>query len=192
MNGSAISSSSDDAEVASVAPQPNQPGTSTARQFWQELVALRVHAEYMHEYQLALQSRDRLLSCVIAIASSASIGAWAIWQVVPVVWAGIVALSQVVQAVRHLFPWEAQIEAAGCLSKSLTDLAIDAEERWFDVANGELTEQEIHASRIKLKRRTSKQVSQHLGGIPLKTRPDLLARAEDSARIYLRSKFGDD
>ena len=44
------------------------------------------------------QKYDKRINICLAIVSSSSIAAWTVWQIVPQLWAGMIAITQVIQA----------------------------------------------------------------------------------------------
>lgn len=61
--------------------------------FWQELVQLRVHIYYLHQYHIAAERIETRLNMFLAITSNGSIATWAIWGKWPIVWTIIIGLS---------------------------------------------------------------------------------------------------
>ena len=49
-------------------------------QYWTELLELRTHAYYLELYQIKCERIELFISIILAVTSSASIGAWAIWK----------------------------------------------------------------------------------------------------------------
>ena len=55
--------------------------------YWKEFYRLKVHVTYLEIQLDRTEAIDRGLKMFLAITSSASIGAWAIWKEGAVVWA---------------------------------------------------------------------------------------------------------
>ena len=66
--------------------------------YWAQMVELKVAAAYIRRYRDYLGKRVTWLGTLRAIASSASIAAWALWKEQAFVWAAIIAASQVADA----------------------------------------------------------------------------------------------
>jgi hypothetical protein len=79
-------------------------------QYWNEMVEIRAHQNYLMLYQLSSERWDLGFRAFLAIASSGAIGAWAVWQQYPKVWAGIIATSQVISG-HGLYP---RVHWPGC------------------------------------------------------------------------------
>ena len=65
------------------------------------------------------QKYDKRINICLAIVSSSSIAAWTVWQIVPQLWAGMIAITQVIQAVKPYFPYSRYIRALNEKSKLL-------------------------------------------------------------------------
>ncbi len=89
------------------------------RRYWQELSDLKRDARYIDLYHARTERTDRWLSILAAVTSSASIGAWAVWQHLGPAWAFIIAASQVLSAVKEHLPYSKRLKALGALSPEL-------------------------------------------------------------------------
>ena len=87
------------------------------------------------------------------------------------IWGGLIAASQVVHAIKHLLPFQKRAKALGGLCNEQEKLALDAESQWFSVFEGKLTDEEIFALRIELKRLEQEAVNKHFKNLSLPTRP---------------------
>ncbi len=100
-------------------------------------------------------------------------------------WAIIIAASQVLTAVRPFFPYRTRLKALSGLGAELDGLAISAENDWFKVSEGLLSEAEIHSLTMSLKRKILATTSKHFPGTSLPERELLLDRAEREAERYM-------
>ncbi len=81
--------------------------TSVHRQqqlYWTQMIELKVAASYIRHYRDYLGKWVTGLGTLRAIASSGSIAAWALWKEYAFVWGTIIAASQVVDALKDVFP----------------------------------------------------------------------------------------
>jgi hypothetical protein len=117
-----------------------------------EVFQLMVAREYMRRYRTILAGRVTWFGALRAIASSSAIGAWAVWQSYSMVWATILATSQVADALKDVFPFTARHKAANDLVMNLEALLIEALYEAEGVYAGQFTEEEITERRRKLMR----------------------------------------
>jgi hypothetical protein len=125
----------------------------------------------------------------IAIVSSGSIASWAIWQSLAALWATIIAASQLVNAVKPYLPYERRLKQLPPLAIALDNLFLDAERRWFAVAEGQLTDAQIHDALIDLKQRRNDADHAAFKDSPLPIQPKLLLDAETRAKAYFEQAY---
>jgi hypothetical protein len=155
-----------------------------------ELLQLMVACEYMRRYQAVLARRVMWFGALRAIASSSAIGAWAVWHAYPMVWAGIIAGSQVADALRGVFPFTARQKAANDLLMGLEWLLIDALHEAEGVYGGRFTAEETTERRRKLMRLRHDAEVRHFPAGKLPERIDLLELADAAAASRFDSIFG--
>ncbi len=112
--------------------------------YWKKLTDKRYRLIYINEYYNQCIWIQRAINILLAITSSGAVAAWAVWKEFPVVWAGIIAVSQVITAVKPLLSYEKRIEIIHGMINQMTLLCDEIESKWFYVANGSMTEQEIN------------------------------------------------
>lgn len=153
--------------------------------FWQELVNLRRDARYVDLCLARTERTDRSIKAFLAIAASSSIAGWAIVQQYAVVWATIVAASQVIQVVKEYLPYKNRLKALAGLSVELNAISLLAEDQWFKVSNAGMYEEDIHDLRIALKRKKSSAVQKAFPIAGLPENKKLVERAElDNAQYF--------
>ncbi|OES30877.1 hypothetical protein [Alteromonas macleodii] len=159
------------------------------QKYWNLLKELKVHVLYVQNYAVKQSKYDQSLDVFLAITSSSSIAAWAIWQEYPFVWGAIIAISQVITAIKPLLLYKKRLKALDDLLDSLSQIALKAERDWFFVAEGMWTEEEIHNRWADLKEETLKSEKKCLNGITLPKDLISLRAAETEADLYFESTY---
>lgn len=159
------------------------------KKYWQELYDLKAHSNYVGVYRHKTEVIDRGTKMFLAIASSASIGAWVIWQKYSFVWASIIALSQVVNALKPFLPYKSRLKALNGLSHDLEELCIQVEMRWYDVSGGHITAEEINKLQYDFRLKKLKAYKKHLGDFVLPHNPAYLKTAEDRASQHFTNYY---
>lgn len=157
-------------------------------QYWKELYQLKVH---IHLIELLLERAervDRVVKIILAVSSSVSIGAWAIWNHYSYVWAAIIATSQVLTAVRPFLPYSNRIKAYSPLIRELEELMIHSEYKWSAISNGELTTKQINKARFDLRCIKHKAIHKHIK-TTIPTDLKLQKKAEEIAVNYLMNFY---
>jgi hypothetical protein len=126
---------------------------------------------------------------VKAVATSGTIAAWIIWQAAALVWATIIAASQLIDALRDVIPLARHHRAASDLANALDAIFIDTQFEWENIFAGNYTDDEISARRRKLMRLRSEAERTHFpqGHAP---RRKLFALARQQAVTYLHGVYG--
>lgn len=89
------------------------------------------------------QKWDRNINIFLAIASSGSIAAWAIWKDHPILWSSIIVLSQVITTIKPYFPYIKVIKELNSRCYKIDLLNIEYERFWNKIQRGTLTEDTI-------------------------------------------------
>jgi hypothetical protein len=145
----------------------------------------REHSFYIHEHIALADKRHRKINMFIAVTSCSSIGAWAIWHSLSWLWGIIIAGSQVINAIRPYFPYEIRLAALFPLRNELEQLCLDIERKWFDIANGDMAERDIHEYTSELRAKKTEMEQKHIGNIVLPYSKSMV----DEAKIRNKNHF---
>lgn len=159
------------------------------QKYWNQLKELKVHVFYLQIYAVKQQRNDHCINIFLAITSSASIAAWAIWKDFQFIWACIIAASQVITAVKPLLPYKKRLVALSALGDEISKLSLASERDWFSVAEGKWTEEQIHSKWADLKEKSLAAERKFLNGIALPKDNKALEQAEAEADLYLQSTY---
>ena len=94
----------------------------------------------------------RVVELIKVVGSSGGIAAWVVWRDYPFVWSGIIALAQLLDAVKNLFPFAKLHRAASDLTVALELLFIDAQYEWEEIYAGKMGDDDIMAARRKMQK----------------------------------------
>jgi hypothetical protein len=97
------------------------------------------------------QKLDRNVNIFLALASSGSIAAWAIWKDNPLLWSSIIATSQVVTTIKPFFPYYKIIKELNSRCYKMDLLNIEYERFWNKILRGKLTEDTIEKANLRMK-----------------------------------------
>jgi hypothetical protein len=164
-------------------------GNAYQIRYWNLLKELKVHVIYLHHYAANSEWWDKAVNIFLALTSSSSIAAWAIWQKYQMVWAVIIALSQVVTAIKPFLPYKQRLKGISELNDRIQELSLECEKNWFSVAEGELTEKEIHDIFISIKDKSISAERKCLKNMVLPTNRKILKKAEQEADLYLSTNY---
>ena len=108
------------------------------------MVQIKAWIFYLDVYTEDSYKWDRLVNIVVAIASSTSIAAWAIWQKYSFVWSIIIAISQVLTTIKAFLPYSKRLKTLVPFMEDLKFLYNKIEYNWLKIASGDLSEDEIN------------------------------------------------
>jgi len=120
--------------------------------YWQQLQQLKASSICIRLYRNELRGYVTIVDIIKAVASSGAIGGWVIWKELAPAWTAIIVASQVVDALKGVFPFAKNHKAASDLTAAMETIYIDAEDDWFLIYSGALSDAEINKRRIKLKK----------------------------------------
>lgn len=152
---------------------------------WKKLYRTKVHAIYLELLHARTENIDRTIKMFLAIFSSGSIAAWAIWNEAEFIWASLIATTQVINAIRPFLPYSNRMKALSALSVELESLAIHMEIKWIDISVGELTDKEMRKLYTDMIYKTSIAESKCFPNNSIPHSKTLMSRAEISATSYL-------
>ena len=131
---------------------PQAAEMNMQKQYWSYMYQIRFAIFYLDLYADRAYKINHAIRTISAIASSGCIAAWAVWQELKYVWAIVIALSQVINAIKDFLPYSARLKNIEAGQKSLKLLYSKIEYNWFFVQNGELSEKQINELLYEFKR----------------------------------------
>jgi hypothetical protein len=152
--------------------------------FWKEFHQLKVQTIYVQQLLIRAERNERLVKMFLAITSSASIGAWVIWKDLAIVWAGIIAGSQVISAIHPLLPYKDRQKMYSAVLRELESLFIDAEHKWHEVADGSLTVAKINNERTNINKKKNAILNKYMPATVFPSNEKIAASAEAEAMNY--------
>jgi len=141
----------------------------------------------LHRNELA--HKDRRISVIKAVASSAGIASWAVWQQLALLWGAIIALSQVIDALKEVFPFSRNLKAASELTIVLERLFIESQFEWENVYAGKLSADEI-AERVRRLRHLQLEAETKVFPSGFEHSERIFSLAKGEANAYFDEQYG--
>jgi len=156
--------------------------------YWTELVQLKVSCEYIRRYRDFLAIWITRFAMVRAFVSLGALGTWAAVKSYPMLWGGIIAAAQVVDALQNAVPFGVRLRGTSALCVALEALFIDGQMEWEDIFAGRIDEDSINSRRHKLMKLRHEADAKNLPtGLPVRKR--LFELAEMDAKAYFISTY---
>ena len=113
-----------------------------------------------------------------------------VWRDYPLVWAGIIAAAQLLDAVKHVFPFARQHKAASELTAALELLFIDAQHEWERIYAGLMPDEQIMNAQRKI-RKLRLETERKFFPEGLDPPPALARLASKEAQAYIVLAYGE-
>lgn len=159
------------------------------QRYWNYLFQIKSWTFYLNIYADNSYRWQRRIDCYTAITSSSSIALWAIWKKYSFIWAIFIALSQIVNAIKVYLPFSKRLEFINPFINDLQTLFNNMDYKWFQVANGELSENEINEALHLYKNKFLQLEQKYLKGNVLPENCEYLKRADEKAIAYFNSNY---
>ncbi|MDE1146024.1 MAG: hypothetical protein PW843_05290 [Azospirillaceae bacterium] len=164
--------------------------SNTQARYWLEVVQVRRNVSYISLHCRRSEAIDRRLDIFAAVCGSGSIGGWAIWSQYHVFWAVIIALSQVLTAIKPHLPYKKRIKSLYKLMYDLEVIALKAEDRWYEITEGRVSQDSIHKYYIDMKNDIKVSVNSSFGENTLPEIKALINKSDQMATEYFQSRWG--
>ena len=125
----------------------------------------------------------------MAIISSGSVGGWAIWNSLSVMWMVIVMISQVISIAKDYLPYSMRVKELSDLKCELSFIYTEIEEKWLSVSDGSLTEKEINMLFYHFTKKWNEVDSKYFTNDYLPSSVKLTSKAQNITNEYLKQTF---
>ena len=159
------------------------------KKYWSYLVQIKAWIYYLDIYVEKSFQWDRRIKVFGAVASSSSIAAWTIWKEWSYICGVIIAVSQVLTAIKDYFPFGRRLKILKPFIDELKILYIKIEYDWFKVAEGEVTEKEINQLLFDYKKQFSEIESKYLNEEILIENLEYRNLADQKVTKYFENNF---
>ncbi|MDO8769454.1 MAG: hypothetical protein Q7K57_12270 [Burkholderiaceae bacterium] len=159
------------------------------QRYWTQLKHLKTHVYYTHFYAIRTDAVDKGVNIFLALTSTSSIAAWAVFKEYAMLWAGIIALAQVITAVKPFLPFRQRLKGLVALGDALQTIGLESEKGWYNVSEGKWSDELIHEKIIELAAKINKAEQKCLAGVVLPHKKKILKLAEAEADKYLTMHY---
>jgi hypothetical protein len=158
---------------------------------WKQLAQLKSAAICIRLYRNRLARSVRAAELIKVFGSSGAIAGWVVWKDWPMLWSGIIAAAQLLDATRHVFPFARLHKAAGEMTVALELLCIDAEAEWAEIERANMPDTAITERRKRVaKLRVETEYKLFPDGFePSET---MKRKARSEAHAYPTANYGQD
>jgi len=108
--------------------------------FWNMFFDIKKTERYYWHYKIRSEKLQRSINAFLAISTCTGVASLVIWKQFWFVWAGIIAISQIVGAIQYLFPYSRQIVTINFLLPDLNKLINEIDHTWGTIGNLNISE----------------------------------------------------
>lgn len=150
--------------------------------YFDSLTQYKFELFYYEAYFRYAYILDNAIKIFLALVTAELIANWAIWEKLAVLWAALIAISQVIQVINSYLPYARRVETLGPLHKSLEELYVEMEHDYIDTLIVKVDPQTLNDRRTKYQKKWDELENTALlkDAIPRKI---LLLRKADLAKI---------
>lgn len=123
-----------------------------------ELKDCRFHADCLSLKVKEYRRYDKWLNIFLAITSSGSIASWAIWSELGWFWGSIIAFSQLVSALKPIFPFSKHVHTLNMRCFKQERLFQELGVLWYSLIDNLITDDSARAQLNHLKQRLSENM----------------------------------
>nr|WP_297274754.1 hypothetical protein [uncultured Agathobaculum sp.] len=152
--------------------------------FWTMFVEMKYKERYYWHYQLNSKRIIGIIDTVCLLSSASSIAAWGIWAQYPVVWAIILAVSQIFSVTKPLYPQSKQLIAFKFIIPAISKMLIGIEEDWARIDSEKYSESEITALLTQYRKMLNELENTYVGDIYLPPSRICSKNAEQECKNY--------
>ncbi len=158
--------------------------------YWREMEQLKAASVCIRLCRNQLAKQVQAVDLVKAIASCGGIAGWVVFKDYPFLWSGIIAAAQLLDAIKHVFPFAKQHKAASDLTVALELLFIDTQYEWEEIYTGQLSDKAIMSARRKLQKLRLDAERKHFPE-GFEPPPKLLEMAVAETQLYMAQTYGE-
>ncbi|KFO68744.1 hypothetical protein ER57_02005 [Smithella sp. SCADC] len=155
---------------------------------WINLANIKFKAIYTSKVSRRSYNVGNIYSFFLAVASASSVAAWAIWNKIPIAWAIIVAISQLLIIAKPYIPFVKNDRELADQSLLFDELYLSYEKLWFEYAkqnvNGDQFETELYRLREK-----EHEINVRFKHVVCPNFKGIIKLADEETNIFLQTHF---
>lgn len=132
---------------------------------------------------------DRNVNVFLAVTSSTSIAAWAIWKINPIFWASVIAISQVLTVIKPYFPYFKYVKEFNLRCIRLEILNIEFEKLWYRLQNKKISEDEADELYFELRKQSS-EIFNFSDDTIFEVTQSIQNKANERMKYFLQTNYG--
>lgn len=158
-------------------------------QYWTFYVQTKHKSFYYMYFQILFERINWMITAFLTLTTISCIAAWDIWKTHPLIWASIICLSQLIQALFPKLPYNDILVATKFMISSIDRLLLQIDHGWLDIEVHNLNEEQILALLKKYQLEYSELVNQFFSGSYLPIIKWCDKKAEESCKVFFSTTY---
>ncbi|MBR3596658.1 MAG: hypothetical protein IKL47_06750 [Clostridia bacterium] len=154
------------------------------QRYWDKMTQFKFEILLFNEHFSRYVLINRVIIIVLAVLSSGAVGTWAIWKQYDIIWAVIVATTQIISIVNEFLPYKKRIEEIPKLIAELNTIYNKMEEEWYNVDAQKYDDANINKILYKYIANWDKVQNNYLKSDALPDKKRLTLKASELQRNY--------
>lgn len=138
--------------------------------YWAFYFSVKYESFYYRNFQLLFNKINWMITAFLAVTTLSCIAAWDIWQKLPALWATLICVSQIVQALFPRLPYNDLLISTKFIISTLSDLLLEIDHDWLSIDIHQLSDEDISSLLEKRQKQHSELTNQFFAGTCL---PDI-------------------
>ena len=155
---------------------------------WTNLANIKFKATYTGKVSRRSYNIGNIYSFFLAFASASSVAAWALWEKIPLVWATIVVISQILVIAKPYLPFVKGDREFADQSLLFDELYLSYEKLWFEYAKHNVGE-ELIEKKFYILREKELDIHTRFKHIICPKFKKLIHEADKETNTYLQTHF---
>lgn len=157
-------------------------------QIWVLFIDLKFKGYYLSLLVDKYQKWERNTNIFLALVSSGSIAAWAIWNDIPLIWGAIIAVSQVLTVVKPYFPYYKYVKELNDKSYRVNNLSIELERLWYKLQHKKISDDDSDELYFEYKKAIT-EILKFGDDTIFNEKKEIESKANERMKVFLKNNY---
>ena len=156
---------------------------------WSMLVDLKFKGYCLAFLVDKFQKWDRNINIFLAVSSSGSIAAWAIWNAYPIIWGAIIAFSQVLTVVKPYIPYFKYVKELNTKCLKMEIINLELERLWYHLQHDRISSELSEDQYFDIRKQTT-EIFNFGDDMIFEVDSTIERKANERMKTFLKNTYG--
>lgn len=157
--------------------------------YWSYFVSIKHKYFYYIAFQTLYSRINWCITAFLALTTLSCVAVWNIWDKIPIVWAMLICMSQVIQALFPKLPYNDLLISVKFIIPEVDSLLMDIEHDWLYIDIHKPSDDDILSMLHKYDQRYHELTNQFFSGTFLPDIQYCSKKAEDNCKNYFATNY---